>query len=515
LPDDFDPSLQAKPFVDKEPGRVKNSVSKSDWLAAKECATMAWFGLRADSDPPSEAALFRMQQGREIGELARQLFPNGFLVSKAAMKTAAELTQELIPSGVNELFEAAFMAGPFVAKADILKREERGWHVLEVKSSFSDKDDLQSLVDDLAYTVMVLKRSGLPVTTASLVLLSRNYRFGQGPEDLFDIIDQTAATFDTVAQFEGKADSVAKALLSETQPIPALVPACRDCDYFETSCVGSGLEHTVFHLPNLQGKKLQRLADEGVIDLFRLPEDLELTERQERAKTSVLSNRAIVEPGLAELLDAIAWPCFYLDFETVATTLPLYEGHGCHQQVLTQFSIHRRDSLDGELRHHDYLADAAQDCQHDVAKALIESLEERGAILVYSSFEKKRITVLRDALPEFAPQLQAILDRLVDILPLINDHVYHPGFKGSFSIKKVLPALVPDLSYSGLAVRDGDTAITRFARMALGEITGEAAQATRKQLLAYCEMDTIAMVRLHEALIRLASRTRHAGSIRE
>lgn len=109
--------------------------------------------------------------------------------------------------------------------------------------------------------------------------------------------------------------------------------------------------------------------------------------------------------------------------------------------------------------------------------------------------------------------LQAILDRLVDILLLITDYVYHPGFKGSFSIKKVLPALVPELSYSGLAVRDGDTAISRFARMAMGEITGAEAEATSTQLLAYCEMDILAMVRLHEALIRLAMRTRHAGSI--
>ena len=470
---------------------------------------MAWFGLRAESGPLGEAALFRMEQGRRIGELARHLFPNGVLVSK----TAARLTLELMAGGASEIFEATFAAGPFVAKADILKREGKGWHVLEVKSSFSDKDDVRGLVDDLAYTVMVLKRCGLPVTTASLVLLSRNFRFGQGPENLFDIIDQTGAAFDTVAQFESHADSVANALLNKPQPAPTLVPACRDCDYFETSCLGRGIVHTVFHLPNLQGKKLQRLSDEGIIDLFQLPEDLELTERQERARSSVLSDRAIVEPSLAELLDAIVWPCFYLDFETVATTLPLYKAHGCHQQVLTQFSIHRRESIGGELRHDEYLAEAAQDCQHDVARALIDNLEERGAILVYSPFEKKRITVLRDALPELAPQLQAILDRLVDILPLINDHVYHPGFKGSFSIKKVLPALVPDLSYTGLAVRDGDTAIARFARMALGEITGEVAETTRRQLLAYCEMDTFAMVRLHEALIRLATRTSQAGSI--
>jgi hypothetical protein len=185
--------------------------------------------------------------------------------------------------------------------------------------------------------------------------------------------------------------------------------------------------------------------------------------------------------------------------------LPLYDGHGCHQQVLTQFSIHHRDSIDSEVRHSEYLADATKDCQREVAEALIEALGQRGSIIVYSSFEQTRIKALRDALSDLAAPLQAILDRLVDLHTVIADYVYHPDFQGSFSIKKVLPALVPDLSYTKLAVGDGDTAITRFARMARGEIAGDAIEVTRQQLLEYCKLDTFAMVRLHETLFELAA----------
>jgi Domain of unknown function(DUF2779) len=492
--------------------RLKQTISKFDWLSANECPAMAWFGLRDSPDPPDEAALFRMKQGQEIGCLARKLYPHGVLVSGANLSSVAELTQKLIADGPNEIFEATFLAGRFVAKADILRKQEGAWHIQEVKSRFSDTKKLGELVDDLAYTVMVARRFGLTVKAASLLLLSREYRFNGAPESLFHNIDVTKEVFERALEFECTADTTGAAIFGDEPPEPKLVSACRDCSYFETRCLGAGIEHSIFELPALHQKKLNRLSDEGIVDLARVPGDLELNERQERARSSALNNVRVVEPSLLAALEGIAWPCFYLDFETVATALPLYERHGCHQQVLTQFSVHRRSSIDGRVEHSDFLADASMDRQREVAQALVQALGNEGSIIVYSSFEKTRITALRDAFPEFASQLQGILDRLIDLHPFVANHVYHPAFKGSYSIKKVLPAIVPDLSYSDLAVRDGDTAIARFAGMARGEIIGAALEETRQQLLEYCKMDTLAMVRLHEALFNLAHLTQAAGS---
>ncbi len=112
---------------------------------------------------------------------------------------------------------------------------------------------------------------------------------------------------------------------------------------------------------------------------------------------------------------------------------------------------------------------------------------------------------MKDLFPDLAVALQEILDRIIDILVVIQDHIYHPDFRGSYSIKKVLPALVPELSYKSLEIADGETAITRFARMARGEISGEQVPVTRRQLLAYCKLDTLAMVKLHETLLQLAA----------
>jgi hypothetical protein len=446
-----------------------------------------------------------MEQGQEVGVLARGLYPNGILVSKVDATSAAALTQDLISAPSTEtIFEATFAHGAFVARADILRRQNEGWHVLEVKSNFSDTSSLKDLVDDLAYTVMVLKRAGLLVTKASLVLLSRTFRFGDDPVTLFDIVEKTEEVSRRVVEFDASADGVAKILFDGTQPPAVLLSACRSCDCFDEACLGSGVEHTVLEIPSLHYLKLKRLSALGIVDLALAPADLKLNERQQRAMDAALAGNTIVEPTLGKALQPIVWPCHYLDFETVATVLPIYPGHACHRQVLTQFSIHHRERMDAEPTHDEYLADATKECERELAEALIAALGDKGSIIVYSSFEETRIKALRDAMPDLAAPLQAILDRLLDILPIIQDHVYHPEFHGSFSIKKVLPALAPDLSYAGLEVANGDAAITRFARMARGEITGDLIGSTRQHLLDYCKLDTYAMVRLHETLSRLA-----------
>lgn len=491
---------------------MRDVIRKSDWIGAGQCLLMAWHGLRRSLSTPTEADRFRMEQGQEVGNLARELFPDGTLVSKSEGTTATEVTRKLVAdTSVQTLFEAAFQSGPFVARADILRRLNAGWHVLEVKSSLSTTSKISALVADLAYTVMVLRRAGLQVPQASLVLLSPDYRLGDPPDCLFEIIDVTEKANVRVAKIERIADRIAQVLFGNIRPPRKLVPACRSCPLFENECLGAGLAHTVLEIPGLHFTSLKRLSAAGIVDLSAVRQQVYLNERQERARYAALADRRVVDKGLARALESIEWPCHYLDFETVATFLPTYNEHGCHRQVVTQFSIHHRDSLDAAPRHSEYLADATRDCERELAEALIEKLGGKGSIVVYTNFEQARVKALRDRFPDLAQPLQAILARLKDLHPVIKSNVYDPQFKGSFSIKKVLPALVPDLSYAGLDVADGDTAIARFARMARGEVTGKAVESTRRQLLEYCRMDTLAMVRLHETLCTLATRRHQVG----
>jgi hypothetical protein len=230
-----------------------------------------------------------------------------------------------------------------VARADILRRLEAGWHLLEVKANFSTTSKIGALVTDLAYTLMVLRRAGLQVRQASLVLLSKTYRLGDPPESLFEIIDVTEEADACAAKFEGIADRVARTLFRNIRPAPKLASACRSCPLFENECLGAGLAHTVLEIPALHSTHLKRLSDAGIVDLAGARRKLNLNPQQERARSSALSGRRVVDAGLGAALESIQWPCHYLDFETVATFLPIYKGRGCHQQILTQFSIHRRD----------------------------------------------------------------------------------------------------------------------------------------------------------------------------
>ena len=280
---------------------MKETVSKFDWLTAQACPAMAWHGLRTEATTAlSEADRFRMEQGQEIGTLARKLYPEGILVTGQNGKSTAEVTQDLMADTQNEtLFEATVRPGKFVAKADILRREKSGWHVMEVKSSFSDTGAIDALLSDLAYTVMVFRRAGIPVVRASLVLLSRQFRFGQGSEQLFEAVEATVDVMQIVAQFDSDADTIMNALFLDKQPVAALVSACRDCPFFAIKCIGAGVAHTVLEIPGLHHKKLNRLSEEGIIDLSQVPEDLGLNDRQTRAIEATLTGKVMVDSSSA------------------------------------------------------------------------------------------------------------------------------------------------------------------------------------------------------------------------
>jgi hypothetical protein len=245
----------------------------------------------------------------------------------------------------------------------------------------------------------ILKPSRVRIGKASLVLLSRQYRFGDRPEPLFETVDVTGDVLARAAEFDAATDGFAATFFHDTPPEPRLGPACRDCGVFGDVCLGAGLDHTVLEIPGLQSKKLLSLAADGIVDLADLPDDLKLNQRQQRAVKSSLSRQLCVENGLGDALNAFAWPCHYLDFETVATVLPLYDGHGRHQQVLTQFSIHHRNLINGELRHSEYLADATEDCQRELAEALIRDLGHSGSVMSTPLLRRPESTASRGYYP--------------------------------------------------------------------------------------------------------------------
>lgn len=485
----------------------KSTITKRLFLTARECMAKAWFDRNnaAPAEPPCEADEFRMEQGRAIGALARQLYPDGLLISALDLEEAAVATTDgMADKTVVTLFEATFSSDPYVAKADILGRRGDGWEVTEVKMNLNDSERLPELIDDVTYTVMVAKRCGITVTSSSLLLISREFRKGMGADRLFARLDVTREVEARLSEFETVWDGVARATAATDRPTAKLCGHCRSCDHFASSCLGAGVQHHVLTLPALHASKLVELSKLGIIGIDALPPTFKLTDNQRRVCDCARTGKSHVSSSLHADLNAAEWPAFYLDFETVMTALPLYDGAPPFKQITTQYSLHKCAAPGVIETHREYLSDPARDCERELAERLIGDLEDKGSIIVYSSFEGTRLKALAARFPDLADELAAIQNRLFDLLSVLRKGFYHPAFGGSFSIKRTLPALVPGLSYDGLDIGNGDTAVARFAKMAMSQLSPTETSETRAALLAYCKRDTEAMVRLHESLLGAA-----------
>lgn len=340
------------------------------------------------------------------------------------------------------------------------------------------------------------------VAKSSLLLISRDSRKGLPVDKLFVEIDRTQAVRERLPDYRKLWDEVQEATMDAEPPVAALNGFCRSCEFFDFACLGRDITNPLHQLPRFSADRIEELGSQGIQEIADIDDDVPLSEVQARVRDSVRTGSEFIGDSLRDDLNGVQWPAYYLDFESVMTVLPLYPGLAPFEQVLTQFSIHRCSAL-GQIDHHsEFLADHTRDCRRELAERLISELGENGSIIVYSSFELTRINELAELFPDLKPKLDTIAGRLFDLLPVIRRGYYHPEFFGSFSIKTVLPVLVPDLSYDGLAINDGGAAIAQFARLAMGQIDGEDAVTIRRNLLEYCYLDTLAMVRLHEQLWR-------------
>ena len=483
---------------------MKN-VSKRIFLESLNCRTKGWF-LRSQiyQEPPSEAECFLFEQGSDIGRRARMRYPDGILVGNPNIAEAINLTQRsMADENISVLFEAAFQWNDFVARADILVRLPDGWHILEVKSSLEDSEELEKHhVDDLAYTVGVARKCGTSVSKASLLLISSEYRKGDDVDRLFMEVDYTGGVNERLSTFEPIWSEIQEKT-DGSRPEPTLIGACRKCEFFASHCLGNGIENPITELYGIRSEKIQLLGQSNILRIEEVPDDFDLTDVQAIAVECIKQDKTHVGESLHDELEEVVWPAYYLDFETVMTAVPLYPDIKPHEQVLTQYSIHKCSAPGEIVGHTEFLAEVDRDCRRELAEKMLDELGEEGSVLVYSSFEKTHIRTLQKMFPDLGTRLGQIVDRLFDLLPVIRRSYYHPDLHGSYSIKHVLPVLVPGMSYDDLSIGDGLSASTKFARMAWGQFSPEEVKQTRSNLLNYCKRDTLAMVRLHEQFLNL------------
>jgi predicted RecB family nuclease len=487
-------------------------ISKSKFVAGVQCVKRLYWQvhepeLAAEPDAGDQAI---MQQGHEVGMLARQLFPGGVeVVSDGGLDQAIRATRELVANPeVPAIFEGTFENGGVLVRVDVLqrRRDHHRWRLIEVKSTTSLKEEH---LDDVGIQSRVVSRSGLDLASVNLAHLNRDYVFDGGsidPRMFFKIRNltrrvqrlQPKLTFQLRAEFT--------VLNMPNAPDLPPGPHCTHpvtCEFFE-QCNRPRPDDHIGYLPRLQASAAEELEELGVASILDIPDDFELSEIQRRAATSVQTGEPWYSPELDELLSGLKYPLYFLDFETVNRAIPRFPGMRPYDQLPFQWSVHVQSSPGTELEHHEFLATDTTDPRRKFITSLCSVLGKSGSIVVYSAFESQRLAELAAWLPEFAGRIKKIQSRLWDLLPVVRNHVYHPKFAGSFSIKNVLPALVPAMTYVGMAVANGQDAGLAWEKRIRGTTDAEERKQIEKALRAYCGQDTLALVRLLEKL-RLCS----------
>ena len=484
-------------------------LSKSRFLAGLQCHKQLWWRVHEADAPellPSADLQARFEAGKAVGEAARRYVPGGELIGfhhyEIDRKIAA--TRTALGGAMPAIYEAAFKADDAYGVVDILERTTRGFTLIEVKSTTTVKPEH---IFDAGMQTYLLRRNGIAVERAEVMHLNRECRY----PDLSNLFTRQDVTPSVEGFLPEVPDRIAAQHAALAGPVPD-VPIGHHCFEphecpFMKRCWPVWPEDHVSTLYVMRRRALD-LEAQGYRTLHDLPGDLKLSAIQARQVRAVQAGTLITEESLGEALVPFEAPLAFLDFETVSPAIPVWDGCRPWDQVPVQFSVHVQQP-GGGYTHHAWLAEGGADPRPEQAKLLVAACAGAEAIVAYnSSFERSCIRLLASAAPGLARELGLIELKLVDLLPVVRNHVYHPEFGGSFSLKSVLPALVPDMSYGDLEIRDGAAATLALWRLVfephqLGRRRGAR---MRRALLAYCERDSWATVKLLERLRALAGR---------
>jgi hypothetical protein len=481
-------------------------LSKSQFIKGLQCHKFLWlyrhrYELRTEPDA-SQQSIFDI--GTDVGDLARQLFPGGYEIVYGSDKIDANVqkTRDLIDSGTETIYEASFIYEDILVMVDILHRGADGWEMYEVKSSASVKP---LHVNDVSVQYYVLRGTGLSISRASLVHVNSKYvRHGElDLGQLFTIADMTEAVIDH-QPFVKDQLCLLRDMLDGDEPAIDIGPHCSkpyQCDFRE-HCWQHIPEKSVFSLVKLGSKKQFALYDKGIIKLEDIPIDSQLGPAQRIQLDAELGRghfadktEFIDSDAIKTFLSLLEEPIGFLDFETFMEAVPSFDNQRPYLKIPFQYSL---DVLtNGELEHFEFLGQPDEDPRQEFVERMIADTKACRSIVVYNAtFEKGIIKKLISTFPDRAGDLQGIVDMIVDQMkPFEYKQYYTKAMKGYWSIKVVLPALVPELSYSDLDISDGGMAMISYANMRQMTDKAEIAK-TRSDLLKYCGLDTLAMVKI-------------------
>ncbi len=481
-------------------------ISKTDYMRYVECPLYAWLAKHKPELMKEKDKLI-FHQGQEVEAVAHGLFEKGVEV-KTYYDSGSKETQELITKGAQVIYQAQAMTDKFLARADILVKKRDGWHLYEVKSSSDFKKHKTKYIHDLQFQVNVFNLSGIEIKAAYLIHLNREYvyRANKGLElnKLFIVEDMTDEIMAGLDDELKEMDRAYEIIIGDKKPevkawkksFEYELPPLMYEEYYK------GLpDYSIYDLSGRFGQeKINELVEQGILLLKDIPisekmhvdqiRQIELTKKQ-----SVEVNKEVI----AESLEKYKYPLYYLDYETISSPLPLFDGTRPWQQIPMQYSLHVQDEPGGEVRHYEYLHISKSSPFEPIAKFLREQIGDTGTVIAWHDvFEKGRNKEIGEVVPRYAEFMADVNRRMKDLKLIFKEGYVDYRFKGSASLKAVLPVLFPKLSYVDLEVQGGGEAMEAIYDLVFGEVKNK--EEVKKQLLEYCERDTFAMVELYNFL---------------
>lgn len=483
-------------------------LSKSRFVKGLQCKKYLWWSVHdknASELIPDLLTEYRFKTGHEIGQLACEQFPGGFQVDKfdGDLQAQIDATKHAVDAGEKILYEASFFADHTFVAVDVLLIGAGGVEIIEVKSSSSLKD---IYLDDLAIQYHIVTSAGFSIKSAKVMFLNKACRFPD-LSNLFCIEDVTETVIEKQSHIPEEIRSQISVLKSDL-PEVKIGTHCSSpyaCPFL-SRCWPELPDRHISTLAGVGPKGVEEFQEMGINLIDEIVDKSKLNLVQLRQIKSHETKSLIIEDGLQKRLEEIIYPIGFLDFETIAPAVPKWGGcgpYGAGGAMPVQFSFHLLRE-NGELDHYEWIADTFEDPRPEMARHLKDAVEGANTILVYSaSVERNCIKKIISGVEGGKTELRKASEKIVDLLPIVRNHVYHPDFEGSFSIKSVLPALVCGLKYDDLEISEGMSASILLEKIIFKRHEVKDFIRTKKALLEYCKMDTLAMLKLFQTLNKI------------
>jgi hypothetical protein len=494
-------------------------ISKSDFLLYLQCPKHFWLWKKkrevVEAVELSDFQKQLIEQGNEVEGWARKLYRNGVLVESKGVHAVAD-TQKLLEEGNKQVFQATFLVDGLYAMVDVLEWDNRNeyWVINEVKGSSAEQDKTagkrkDSHLQDATFQKVVLEKAGYTVGRVNLIELNKEFR--KDGDIVPSLLLVTNDITNNVAEMQSdvliQADDAKRFLAREEEPkVCECIYKSRNnhCPSFSYSHpeVPDYSVHDIVRIGNSLSR-LREIIDNDWLRIEDIPLEHELSPTQtNHVHVTITGNPIIKQEKIHKELEKLKYPLYFLDYETFPKAIPVFDGCYPYQQVPFQYSLHILTAPGEELIHKEFLQTELENPMSILTHRLREDIGNTGSVIVWNKkFEGKCNEDLAEAVPELAEFLHGINNRFFDLMEIFSKQLYvHKDFKGSASIKYVLPVLAPGFSYEELNIRDGGMALNGWKEMIFDNKTQEEQSEIASNLLAYCELDTLAMVKILEAL---------------